>query len=138
MKEIYITTIDEEFEKAQVKGFSRTRKGKMERVNPFERKGEKRETWKKEGRSYRKNPKTGRVQVMTFTGWKNTTETKTEKEGHAGKLAKRSGKERQARQLAHEAGYTYSMGRLKNKSSGKIERMSIGEVIEKFSEKGGK
>jgi len=39
--EVKITTIDEEFEKAQVKGFIRTRKGKMERVSPFERKGEK-------------------------------------------------------------------------------------------------
>jgi len=28
-------------EKSQVKGFTRTRKGKMERVNPFSRKGEK-------------------------------------------------------------------------------------------------
>jgi hypothetical protein len=35
-----ITSIDEEFEKAQVKGFTRTKKGKLERVNPFSRKGD--------------------------------------------------------------------------------------------------
>jgi len=35
--EVKISTIDEEFEKAQVKGFTRTRRGKMERVKPFSR-----------------------------------------------------------------------------------------------------
>ncbi len=40
-KLVSVSTIGEEFEKAQVKGFTRTRKGKLERVNPFERKGEK-------------------------------------------------------------------------------------------------
>lgn len=39
MKSVIVTTIDEEFDKSRVKGFVRTRKGKMERVDPFERKG---------------------------------------------------------------------------------------------------
>jgi hypothetical protein len=37
MIKVEISTIDEEFEKAQVKGFIRTRHGKMERVNPYAR-----------------------------------------------------------------------------------------------------
>jgi len=36
-----ISTIEEEFQKAQVKGYTRTRKGKLERVNPFSRQGDK-------------------------------------------------------------------------------------------------
>lgn len=36
---VNISTIEEEFEKSQVKGFIRTKKGKMERVNPFARGG---------------------------------------------------------------------------------------------------
>ena len=43
MRDLYVTTIDEEFEKAQVKGFVRTRRGRMERVQPFQRKGDKTE-----------------------------------------------------------------------------------------------
>ena len=39
MDKIYVVTIEEEFEKSQVKGFIRTKKGKMERVNPFARAG---------------------------------------------------------------------------------------------------
>lgn len=39
MSKIYVTTIDEEFEKSRVKGFVRTRKGRMERVKEFERRG---------------------------------------------------------------------------------------------------
>jgi len=35
-----ISTIDEEFEKSRVKAHVRTRKGKLERVKEFERKGE--------------------------------------------------------------------------------------------------
>jgi len=36
---VKLSTIEEEFEKAQVKGFVRTRRGKLERVSPFERAG---------------------------------------------------------------------------------------------------
>jgi hypothetical protein len=41
-KTAYVVTIDEEFQKSQVKGFVRTKKGNLERVNPFERKGSQR------------------------------------------------------------------------------------------------
>lgn len=41
MDKIYVVTIDEEFEKSKVKSHTRTRKGKMERVKEFERKGER-------------------------------------------------------------------------------------------------
>lgn len=43
-EKILIKTIDEEYDeikKSQVKGFTRTKKGKMERVKPFSRKGDK-------------------------------------------------------------------------------------------------
>lgn len=142
--EVRITTIDEEFEKAQVKGFTRTRKGKTERVSPFERRGRwvgfgRRafKTWKKDGTNYRKHPVTGRVQAFSWpSGWSNVTETKAEKEKHAGKLAKRSSREREARKLAREAGYVYSMGKLRHPVfPGSSERMSIGEVIDKFKTK---
>lgn len=59
MKDMEISTIDEEFEKAQVKGFTRTKRGKLERVSPFERKGEKK-MGKKELAKYAKQlAKTG-------------------------------------------------------------------------------
>lgn len=41
-KQIYVI-IDKEFEKARVKGFLRTRKGKLERIKEHQRKGEKKE-----------------------------------------------------------------------------------------------
>jgi len=40
MKKLYVVSIDEEFEKSRVKAHVRTRKGKLERVKEFERKGE--------------------------------------------------------------------------------------------------
>ena len=39
MKQVYVVSLDEEFEKAKVKAHLRTRKGKMERVQEFQRKG---------------------------------------------------------------------------------------------------
>ena len=36
MVKIRVVSIDEEFDKSRVKGFTRTRKGKMERVSPYE------------------------------------------------------------------------------------------------------
>ena len=41
----------EEFQKAQVKGYTRTRRGKFERVDPFSRQGDKRKTMKDRGSS---------------------------------------------------------------------------------------
>jgi len=38
-KTLYIVSLDEEFEKSRVKAHVRTRKGKLERVKEFERKG---------------------------------------------------------------------------------------------------
>jgi hypothetical protein len=49
MKKMIITSIEEEFQKAQVKGFTRTVRGKIQRVNPFERKGEKKTKTKSSG-----------------------------------------------------------------------------------------
>lgn len=40
MKKVLVVTLDEEFEKARVKAHVRTRKGKLERVQEFQRKGE--------------------------------------------------------------------------------------------------
>lgn len=48
VKTLYVTTIDEEFEKSRVKPFVRTRRGKLERVTGFERRGEKKALSKKE------------------------------------------------------------------------------------------
>ena len=39
MKQVYVVSLDEEFEKSRVKAHVRTRKGKLERVQEFERKG---------------------------------------------------------------------------------------------------
>ena len=39
MNKIYVVTIDEEFEKSRVKGHTRTRKGRMERVREYETAG---------------------------------------------------------------------------------------------------
>jgi len=43
MKKVYVISLDEEFEKSRVKAHTRTRKGKLERVKEFERRGEKKE-----------------------------------------------------------------------------------------------
>jgi len=59
---VKITTIDEEFKKSQVKGFVRTKKGKMERVSPFSRKGEKKD---------KQNLATYAKQLAESGEWKN-------------------------------------------------------------------
>jgi len=79
MDKIYVVTIDEEFEKAQVKGFTRTRKGKMERVNPYGRGGGGREgahTWSTSTGAHRLHPKSGKEQSMGFRGWYDTPYSK--------------------------------------------------------------